>query len=93
MMCDALQGLSPRYGLCWFYCRLSRRLELWQVQTKFILHTSKGCSSQTVAAHMVFGHGGEILHLTFGNGLRASGTTKEKTELGQNALHDNKEKK
>jgi len=42
---DALWSLGLRSGLRWFDCRLFRRLELGQVQTKFSLHASKGCGS------------------------------------------------
>lgn len=75
---------SRRLGglrLRWF----DRGLELWQVETKLSLHTSKRCSSQTVSAHVVCSHGGKVFNGGFGNGLGASGTTEETVRLGVNA--------
>lgn len=70
--------LSFSFRIGWSAARLSIGLELGQVQTKLPLHASKGCSGQTVTAHVVGGHRGVVLHRGFGNGLGASGSAEER---------------
>lgn len=58
------------------------------MQTKLSLHASKGCSSQVVAAYVVFSHRGKVFHrgVGGGSGHGANGTTEERVRLGRDAL-------
>lgn len=88
-MSDGLRSLQLSFGLRWFDCHLSGRLELGQVQPELSLHASKGCSSQIVAAYVVCSHRRKGLDRGFGGGLGASGTTEERGQtLGRDALLD-----
>lgn len=64
-----------------FARRLFTRLELGEVQAELPLHACKSGSGQSVSAHVVRRHRGEVLHRRFGTWLQACGTTGEETDV------------
>lgn len=85
-MSDALWSLWLPCGLGCFHCCISQRHELGQVKAKLPFHTSKRCSSKTVAAYMVCSHWRKIFNCWFGRRHGASRTTVERKRLGQDEL-------
>lgn len=77
--CEPLRVLSP-CGRVWvMYWSHTRGLEFGQVEAKFVLHPSKGSSSQAVASNMVRIDGRKLWDARLGCGIRSCWATAEST--------------